>query len=303
MAVCPFMCGWIYNSDTKEIVFQQKDCIQSSCALWDEENNRCGAKVSDYSKKTLQIFYEDRNESGIAITDRLRELYRLLHEDGDETKRTITDILLKILLSLHEGDSESLRSLGKMLSSLLSCVHEDNDESKRSIGQLITEVKKLLHEENNETKRTITDVAVKTLQTLYEDRDENGVAVTDRVLDIHNHIHEVIEPLVINTNKHTKSIDYHITRIDERSNSATVSYAAILAQEFIQGEDFDGNGMIYGRDFKLENPPPILKALEKNTEWKEPSKILSIEEYKEGLSESIEDIISWVYGEYKSLRT
>jgi len=126
--------------------------------------------------------------------------------------------------------------------------------------------------------------------------------ILETILKFYEHQLKVVTPLINNTNKHSKSIDYHITRIDERSRKATISYAAILAQEFIQGQDFDGNGMVYGKDFKIENPPPILKALEDDLDWKEPSKIMTLNEYKSTLSEDVEEKIMWVYEEYENLK-
>ena len=209
MAICPFMSNW------DDGVLRQQECMQADCALWDSVNNRCGAKVSDYTKQ--------------------------------------------IVIVLHEG----------------------NDESKRSVGELLTQIK----------------------QSLHENSDENQTTFTDRIRGTYDHIVKILTPTIDNTNKHTKSIDYHITRIDERSAKATISYAAILAQEFIQGQDFDENGMIYGRDFKIKNPPPILKALEDDLEWREPDRVLTLEEYRNTLSEKIEDIVVWVYDEYQNLRT
>jgi len=124
MAVCPFMSNWIFNQSTGEAEFQEKECVQSSCALWDPTNSRCGVFTFD-----------------------------------------------------------------------------------------------------------------------------------------------------------------HIINIDNRGKSAPVGYAAVLSQEFIQQEDFDGNGKIYGKDFKLKDPPPILKSLEQNPGWKDPDTEWTLDEYKDSLSE------------------
>ena len=123
MAVCPFMSNWIFNQSTGEAEFQEKECAQQKCALWDSTNSRCGAFTSD-----------------------------------------------------------------------------------------------------------------------------------------------------------------HIINIDNRGKSAPVGYAAILSQEFIQQEDFDGNGKIYGKDFKLKDPPPILKSLEQNSAWKDPDTEWTLDEYKDSLT-------------------
>ena len=41
---------------------------------------------------------------------------------------------------------------------------------------------------------------------------------------------------------------------------------------------------IYGKDFKLKDPPPILKSLEQNPAWKDPDTEWTLDEYKDSLS-------------------
>ena len=58
--------------------------------------------------------------------------------------------------------------------------------------------------------------------------------------------------------EHIHSAHWHMA-------NATVPKAAILVNEYMGGEDLDGNGMIYGKDFHIApdcpDRPPMLRSL------------------------------------------
>ena len=44
----------------------------------------------------------------------------------------------------------------------------------------------------------------------------------------------------------------------------TIKPADTMVQEYLHEKDLDGNGEIYGFDFVVANPPPILKTITRN---------------------------------------
>lgn len=70
------------------------------------------------------------------------------------------------------------------------------------------------------------------------------------------------------------------------SSVQTPPLASSLVQEYMANEDMDGNGKVYGFDFKIEddgNKPPMLKGLEDQPEWPNPSESMTWDEYKDSL--------------------
>jgi len=97
-----------------------------------------------------------------------------------------------------------------------------------------------------------------------------------------------------NSNKHLKSIDYH-----SRCGCATFTKTALLMNEFLSGQDLDKNGKIYGKDFKIVDPPATLRALEDHPNWEEPAELMTMEEYLQSLPD--DDIEEWIVNEYNEI--
>jgi hypothetical protein len=58
-------------------------------------------------------------------------------------------------------------------------------------------------------------------------------------------------------------------------------YAATLVNEFFANQDMDGNGKVYGYDFKIEDSatkPPMLNSVEINDAWTDPDISVSWDE-------------------------
>lgn len=58
--------------------------------------------------------------------------------------------------------------------------------------------------------------------------------------------------------------------------------ATKLMNEFMGNEDMDGNGLVYGYDFKITDSatkPPMLSAVEANPNWTDPDTEMSWEDY------------------------
>ncbi|MBC8427439.1 MAG: hypothetical protein H8D97_00965 [Proteobacteria bacterium] len=56
----------------------------------------------------------------------------------------------------------------------------------------------------------------------------------------------------------------HILTRDRMGLDNQLKPADIMVQEYLHGKDLDENGKIYGFDFVVENPPPILKTITSN---------------------------------------
>ena len=65
--------------------------------------------------------------------------------------------------------------------------------------------------------------------------------------------------------------------------------ASKLVNEFMSNEDLDDNGMIYGKDFMIdeedEDIPPIVKQIHQNSEWSDPETTKTWSEYLSTLPE------------------
>lgn len=68
--------------------------------------------------------------------------------------------------------------------------------------------------------------------------------------------------------------------------------ATTLINEFVGNEDVDNNGEIYGYDFKISDSdtekPNILKAIENNPDWSDPTNEITWSQYLEWLSTGIQ---------------
>lgn len=65
-------------------------------------------------------------------------------------------------------------------------------------------------------------------------------------------------------------------------------YAATLVNEFFANQDMDGNGKVYGFDFKIEDSaskPPMLNSVELNEAWADPD-----------TSVNWDDLLAWSNG-------
>jgi hypothetical protein len=167
----------------------------------------------------------------------------------------VSDISQNIYLNIHEDNDETKRSIGQLLKDIINYIHEDNDETKRSIGQLLTLIKQSLHEDNDETKRAIGQLLKSVIDYIHEDNDETKRSIGQLLKDIINYIHE-------DNDESKKSIGEHIATIDYKLCWCHDTKIQVYLQEFLTFKDLDNNGKIYGKDFKLANPPPLLKSLE-----------------------------------------
>jgi len=69
--------------------------------------------------------------------------------------------------------------------------------------------------------------------------------------------------------------------------------------EFLSQQDLDGNNKIYGKDFKIVDAPPTLKALEGHPSWKEPPEVMTMEEYLQSTPE--DPTMQWIVDEYDEI--
>ena len=79
-----------------------------------------------------------------------------------------------------------------------------------------------------------------------------------------------------NYNMNTCGLFYNKCDTDERVDTP---FAPVLLAEFLSSQDLDKNGLVYGKDFMIDNDDPnkplMLKAIENTPEWRDPeSKVM-----------------------------
>ena len=69
---------------------------------------------------------------------------------------------------------------------------------------------------------------------------------------------------------------------DKDAGNTSIPKASILVNEFAGNEDLDGNGYIYGKDFKIKDDdekPSLLKGIEENPLWVDPNREITWSQY------------------------
>lgn len=91
---------------------------------------------------------------------------------------------------------------------------------------------------------------------------------------------EDVPSTLINLLKHLNETHY------DESGGSSVPKASTLLSEYFGGEDLDDNELIYGKDFKINatDVPKMLKALETDPTWPNPTTELSWQEYLDSIS-------------------
>jgi len=116
---------------------------------------------------------------------------------------------------------------------------------------------------------------LKYLQDIIGKHEEKNEASNGKtLLTLENHKHE--------SHSHPTPHECSEIPVGCGRTSTGSSRSTILIGEFHGNEDLDNNGLVYGRDFKIEDDsekPPVLRSIENSQDWIEPTTTMTWSDY------------------------
>jgi len=117
------------------------------------------------------------------------------------------------------------------------------------------------------------------------DEINNRCALKNSDILIHNHnSHDHPRAHTCASSYSSYYADY-INTCGSSTQGNQLPLASRLINEFLFNEDMDGNGKVYGYDFKISNSdtnkPPVLTAIESNPDWTDPTCSITWQQYKD----------------------
>lgn len=269
-------------------------CYQSSeCQLWDDINDRCGARSSDFIRNTATVEsdavvnlikgvvgdYSERDNSN-SIVAWLQEILGTMSE-RDSGSSILT--FMKNMLGIS-SERDSSRSL---ITYLREVVGDSTDSPENSFIKEFANVVGVTSEIDATSSMTAW---LQRVFGLISERDEGKSFITwaqDIIgktsdLDL-NPLHYIGS--LLKTDTHIHDGHYH-GNIDPHVHYPPVPSmeAMILIAEFMGNQDLDGDkgpfpsppgwGSVFGKDFMVtdnDDCPAALKAIYDHTDWTDPS--------------------------------
>lgn len=261
MNICPFMSGYApYMFDAAASpagdYFEQGTTVFPKSGTEDPQiNTETSTNVSNKGVMVSQIYNDMEEPTGFGFI-----YHNCLGEKCQMYDTTNNRCSMQVSDTIRNPENET-NSLIVMLEKVLGKVSE-KDAGNSLLGYLQDILGK------NGEKDTEQSLVV-FLQNVLGNNNEKKAAEGQgsSLIKVANHIHGA----------HWHPEQHKCSEIPVGCGSYTFGagapYAAKLVNEYMSYEDLDGNGFIYGKDFKVKNgddKPPMLLAVEENPMWAEP---------------------------------
>jgi hypothetical protein len=234
MSICPFLSGSIATVFNEDNIPTKFEVVHAQCV-----------------ESECQIWDAVNNRCGMQITDTIR--------NPENETGTLISMLETVVGKGSERDSN--HSLVSYLQDVVG-VHSEKDEDR----SLIEFLQKIV---GVNAEKDVGQSLMVFLQNMIGSSDEKDAAegTGSSLIKVANHIHGA----------HWHSIGHECSEIPAECGSflfgSSAPYAAKLINEYMAYEDLDGNGLIYGRDFKVKSSndkPPMLLSIEDSPIWVNP---------------------------------
>lgn len=261
---CPFISA---AAGTYDLI--KAPCMREQCKFWDATSEECilllsAQKQAAGESVNIEPLINELEALNTKV-DILSDTSLASYEVASDIHDAVTDID-ETLDTIKDDDSVTTRL--DDLNTNVEVLRESN------INDIVDELQKL-----NTRINIMKQSGLQSLDALYLEL----AILTSFYLDmnaISDHLHT----------QHMHPYPHKTAEIDERSGGKSIAMlpdpTAILMQEFNSGRDVDGNGMIYGTDFKIKDndiKPKLLLLIEANENWSNPSTEIDYEEYLESI--------------------
>lgn len=262
--------------------FLNTECIESACNFSyhvpGDVNNDFG--TSECYIKSIGILL---NQSMINLIDNIEKNTDSIKGDMSVIRNDIyaTKEALNNLNDLYGTDSSNnpiIRDISILNSSINNTNTSINTMSNKISGQ----------EDNISIISSINNVANKISNDI---GDETIIEKLESIIDTQNDSYD-LDRHIHNNHNHALIHGVNNTEIGipgshQQQDISSITLANQLCSEFISNIDVDGNGKIYGYDFKMidnEHCPTILKTLENMEAWQDPELEVDWNEFKEDIN-------------------
>lgn len=235
------------------------------------------AKIGTYQSQLDTIITTLRDTSSMVLTkfnDSQQILDDISQKDhSDEILNTLRDTSSMIFVEFNETQQKIDTVITALTDTTSSILLTTLEEIQQKMDDGTTDIINKIQEhmvENHTDFNNVYDMQVQTKAML-----EAKLDITIEYLHFENDLEEHIH------NRHYHILQHDASDIDPTILGSrfvpTIQPALYLLQEWTTGTDVDGNGKIYGKDFKIDNKdkekPMMLKGIESLPDWKNPPNI------------------------------
>jgi hypothetical protein len=237
------------------------------------------AKIGMYQTQLDTIITTLRDTSSMTSTG-FNDIFNTLKDTSSVMSTSFNDIfgaLIDTSSMILTGFNEAEQKIDTIITALTdttsSMILIELDEIQQKVDTVTTDVVNKIQEHMDENRTDFNRVY--DMQVLAKLMIEEKLNILIEYLHFQNELEEHIH------NRHNHILQHDASDVDSDILGSkfipTIQPALYLLQEWTTGTDVDGNGKIYGKDFKISNndksKPMMLKGIEALPDWKNPPNI------------------------------
>jgi len=232
------------------------------------------AKIGMYQSQLDTVITTIRDTSSMVSTgfnESQQKLDTIAQKDqSDEILNTLRDTSSMILTEFNETQQKTDTIITALTDTTSSVLLIELNEIQQKVDTVTTDVINKIQEhmdENHVDFNNVYDMQVQTKALLEAKLDiliQHSQFENDLEEHIHTRHHHLLSHLASDTDPEILGSKF----------VPTIQPALYLLQEWTTGTDVDGNGKVYGKDFKIDNKdkskPMMLKGIESLPDWRNP---------------------------------